>query len=125
MRIRRPRGITNTQILVVSTVGILGGVYIWKPLLERWKLEDKTTKASKQGKQRQFVTFLKANLIFFRMNTVFKNLKQSASGLVGMAVISTTVLVLGHRFFWKPRQERYQRNEAQAIADYIFENENK
>lgn len=34
MRIRKPRGITTTQLMVTTLVGALGGFYIYKPLLE-------------------------------------------------------------------------------------------
>lgn len=33
MRIRKPRGLTTTQLMVTTVVGILGGLYIYKPLL--------------------------------------------------------------------------------------------
>lgn len=34
MRIYRPRGITNGQIVLVTVLGVIGGIYIWKPLFE-------------------------------------------------------------------------------------------
>lgn len=33
MRIRKPRGLTTTQLMVTTVVGVLGGLYIYKPLL--------------------------------------------------------------------------------------------
>lgn len=36
MRFRRPRGITNGQIVLVSILGVFSGVYIWKPLFEQY-----------------------------------------------------------------------------------------
>ena len=39
MRIRRLRGVSNVQILVVSFIGVLGGVYVWKPLIENYRKE--------------------------------------------------------------------------------------
>lgn len=59
------------------------------------------------------------------MTSIIQRLRQSASGMVGIAVISTTVSVLGYKYYWKPKQLRQERNEAQALADYIFEFENK
>lgn len=41
MQIRRPRGVTVPQLMVVTAVGFLGGVYIWKPLILRFKDENK------------------------------------------------------------------------------------
>lgn len=40
MQIRRPRGITTQQLMVVTAIGFLGGVYIWKPLILKWKKEE-------------------------------------------------------------------------------------
>lgn len=40
MQIRRPRGVTVTQLMVVTVVGFLGGVYIWKPLFSKWKSDN-------------------------------------------------------------------------------------
>jgi len=33
MRIRR-RGISKAQIVIVSIIGVIGGIYIWKPVFE-------------------------------------------------------------------------------------------
>lgn len=33
MRIRKPRGLTTIQLMVTTVVGVLGGLYIYKPLL--------------------------------------------------------------------------------------------
>ncbi|XP_054745171.1 uncharacterized protein LOC129249396 [Anastrepha obliqua] len=40
MRIRRPRGVTVQQLMVVTAVGFLGGVYIWKPLILKFRSEN-------------------------------------------------------------------------------------
>lgn len=32
MRIRKPRGLTTTQLMVATVIGVLGGVYIYKPI---------------------------------------------------------------------------------------------
>lgn len=39
MRIRKPRGLTTGQIALVTILGVFGGVYVWKPLLLRYKTE--------------------------------------------------------------------------------------
>lgn len=39
LRIRRPKGITSTQLMVVIGVGVIAGSYIWQPLLIRYKKE--------------------------------------------------------------------------------------
>lgn len=44
MQIRRPRGITTQQLMVVTAIGFLGGVYIWKPLILKWKNEENSKK---------------------------------------------------------------------------------
>lgn len=46
MRIRKPKTVTLTQLAVVTAVGIVGGIYIYKPLLEKfWFSEDSRKKA--------------------------------------------------------------------------------
>lgn len=43
MRIRKPKHITIPQLAVVTAVGIVGGIYIYKPLFEKfWFGERKT-----------------------------------------------------------------------------------
>ncbi|KAK7793030.1 hypothetical protein R5R35_004461 [Gryllus longicercus] len=39
IRIRRPRGFSWVDLLVVSAAGIFAGSYIWKPLLLKYKEE--------------------------------------------------------------------------------------
>lgn len=39
MRIRKPKNFTTIQLFVVSAVGILGGLYIYKPLVLQYKSE--------------------------------------------------------------------------------------
>lgn len=59
------------------------------------------------------------------MASIFERLKHSSMGMVGMAVISTTVLVLGYKLFWRPRQVRCEKREAEMIPNFVFETENK
>lgn len=33
MRIRKPRGLTTTQLMVATVVGVIGGVYIYRPFI--------------------------------------------------------------------------------------------
>lgn len=35
MRIRRIRGISGQQLFVASAVGVLGGLYIWRPVFDQ------------------------------------------------------------------------------------------
>lgn len=46
MQIRRPRGVTIPQLMVVTVIGVLGGVYIWQPLLIKYRNEQKAEKAN-------------------------------------------------------------------------------
>lgn len=39
MRIRKPAGISTTQLLIATVIGFGGGVYIWQPLLIKLKKE--------------------------------------------------------------------------------------
>lgn len=34
MKIYKPRGISKSQIVLVTVLGVFGGVYIWRPLFE-------------------------------------------------------------------------------------------
>lgn len=47
MQIRRPRGITVQQLMVVTALGFLGGVYIWQPLIVKWKKENSSKNEQK------------------------------------------------------------------------------
>lgn len=46
IRIRKPRGISTIQLMVVSVVGLIGGIYIWKPLFVNLRREQNDDKAS-------------------------------------------------------------------------------
>lgn len=37
MKIRRPKGITGLELGLVTIIGILGGIYIWKPVFVKLK----------------------------------------------------------------------------------------
>lgn len=39
MRIRKPLGISTTQLLIATVIGFGGGVYIWQPLLLKLRKE--------------------------------------------------------------------------------------
>lgn len=39
MRIRKPSGVSTTQILIITAIGFVGGVYIWQPLLLKLRKE--------------------------------------------------------------------------------------
>lgn len=41
LRIRKPRGITKGQVVLVSILGVYGGVYIWKPMLLEYFVKTK------------------------------------------------------------------------------------
>lgn len=56
MQIRRPRGITVQQLMVVTALGVLGGVYIWQPLIVTWKKE----KSSKKEQTTEEITAIAA-----------------------------------------------------------------
>jgi hypothetical protein len=45
MRIRRPRNLTRGGVVFAIVIGMIGGVYIWKPLLKeelRRRAEEQT-----------------------------------------------------------------------------------
>ena len=39
--IRRPRGIPGWQLGLVTGIGIIGGIYIWKPVFDKRVNKDK------------------------------------------------------------------------------------
>lgn len=48
MKIRRPGGISGVQLGLVVVLGVLGGIYIYRPLLLQYKTET-SAESSKQG----------------------------------------------------------------------------
>jgi len=40
--LKKPRGFTLPQVALVATLGVFGGIYIWKPLLIKFKIEKST-----------------------------------------------------------------------------------
>lgn len=46
MRIRKPKHITIPQLAVVTAVGIVGGIYIYKPLFEKFWFGGEKSKVS-------------------------------------------------------------------------------
>lgn len=83
MQIRRPRGVTVPQLMVVTAIGFLGGVYIWQPLILKYKNESKSGNSSNETSQTapvktttgtkfehfsNIILFLhKINLFFFKL----------------------------------------------------------
>ena len=54
------------------------------------------------------------------------NLKQfstSTTGLMAIGIFSTLFISVSYRVFLKPEFERRRRQEAEAMADYIFQHE--
>lgn len=41
LRIRKPRGVTTGQLVLVTILGVFGGVYIWKPLIIEYFVKTK------------------------------------------------------------------------------------
>lgn len=52
MRIRKPAGLSAIQVLVVSVVGTVGGVYIWRPGFVK-RREEVATEAQQQQTQQE------------------------------------------------------------------------
>lgn len=51
MQIRRPRGVTVPQLMIVTAIGFLGGVYIWQPLIIKYKNESKAENTNNETSQ--------------------------------------------------------------------------
>lgn len=55
MYIRKPRGISTTQIFIVTIIGVIGGVYIWRPLLHKY-MHENNIKENKNNKNTLIVS---------------------------------------------------------------------
>lgn len=53
MLFRTPGRLTRTQILIVGIVGVLGGVYTWKPVFERAARQEAEKLALQKQQQEQ------------------------------------------------------------------------
>lgn len=34
MKIYKPRGVTNSQLVLITVLGVFSGIYIWRPLFD-------------------------------------------------------------------------------------------
>uniref|UniRef100_A0ABK9NH20 Uncharacterized protein n=1 Tax=Glossina morsitans morsitans TaxID=37546 RepID=A0ABK9NH20_GLOMM len=60
--------------------------------------------------------------------TIIKFLKQAATtppGVLGMGIIATLVFAVSYRVLFKPEMSRRRRQEAEAAADYLFQQDLK
>lgn len=60
--------------------------------------------------------------------SLIKNIKQfstSSTGLMVIAIGSTLIISVSYHVFMKPEFDRRRRQEAEAMADYIFQHEVK
>lgn len=71
MQIRRPRGITVPQLMVVTAIGFLGGVYIWQPLILKYRNESKSGDSSNETSQTTPATTTSTKCEHFLNNTQF------------------------------------------------------
>lgn len=58
--------------------------------------------------------------------SLIKNLKQfstSTTGLMAIGIFSTLIISVSYRVFMKPEFDRRRRQEAEAMAEYIFQHE--
>ncbi|XP_030377271.1 uncharacterized protein LOC115626147 [Scaptodrosophila lebanonensis] len=55
----------------------------------------------------------------------FKKFSGTTVGLMAIGVGSTFILVIGHRFIVRPLMNKKRRLDAEAYADYIFQQESE
>uniref|UniRef100_A0A1I8M7I1 Uncharacterized protein n=1 Tax=Musca domestica TaxID=7370 RepID=A0A1I8M7I1_MUSDO len=58
--------------------------------------------------------------------SIINNLKQfstSSTGMMAIGIFSTLILSVSYRVFMKPKLDRNRRQEAELVADYIFQHE--
>lgn len=48
MRIRRPKNLTGAELGLATLLGVLGGVYIWKPYITDYKDKIKNAEENKK-----------------------------------------------------------------------------
>lgn len=96
MQIRRPRGITVPQLMVITALGVLGGVYIWQPLIVKWKKENSDKKEQTTGTITAGpATETSAKSVL--LNTKVFILKNSYANIV-MDIYSNCILICVHLF---------------------------
>lgn len=49
MKIRRIRGLTGAEIGLATILGVLGGIYIWKPIFTQQKITSVTNNGENKG----------------------------------------------------------------------------
>lgn len=55
-----------------------------------------------------------------------KNIKQfatSTTGIMAIGIFSTLIVTVSYRVFMKPKLDKKHRQEAEAMADFIFQQE--
>lgn len=58
--------------------------------------------------------------------SIINNLKQfstSSTGMMAIGIFSTLILSVSYRVFMKPKFDKNQRQEAELVAEYIFQRE--
>ncbi|XP_017464712.1 PREDICTED: uncharacterized protein LOC108358080 [Rhagoletis zephyria] len=127
MRIRRPRGITVQQLMIVTAVGFLGGVYIWKPLILKYRAEseDPTGESVKESASTVSSSVLptKTSTETMSSTNLVGYIKNSPIAVMAAGIFSTLAIVGTYRFAIRPRLERRRREEAESYAEYIFQQE--
>ncbi|TMW41438.1 hypothetical protein DOY81_012635 [Sarcophaga bullata] len=122
MHIRRPRGITVQQLMVVTALGFLGGVYIWQPLIVKWKKDN----TDKKDQIPETLSASTETTITSKLMSSIKNIKQfatSTTGIMAIGIFSTLIVSVSYRVFMKPELDKKHRQEAEANADFIFQQE--
>ena len=72
IRIRRPRGLTNAQLIVAMVVGVAAGSYIWQPLFLKYKKEQSVeNKNNVNLKPPEAQGICMSNLILFLLTQIF------------------------------------------------------
>jgi len=52
--VRRPRGIPGWQLGLVTGIGIIGGIYIWKPVFDK-RVRDKAENIAQKAREEKSV----------------------------------------------------------------------
>ncbi|XP_055387276.1 uncharacterized protein LOC129615892 [Condylostylus longicornis] len=106
LRIRKPRTISTTQLIVVSVVGVLAGAYIWQPLFVKYRENSESIKKMES------------------LKTIKKSLN-SSPGIMFAGIAVSGTIIFGYRYLIKPTLDYRRRVEAESFANFIFEKENE
>ncbi|XP_048512803.1 uncharacterized protein LOC105686140 [Athalia rosae] len=130
MRIRRPRGLSNSQIIFASILGTFGGFYIWKPEFDRLRArEEKALETTTQSSTTTYLFIIQERrpkmIGVSRLWQSYVKQANSSSGLMIAIGILSISCIYGWKKGVQPVLRQRKREEAEEFADFLFEEHKK